>query len=399
VTDSNAWAAADTYLVRAQARDRAGLESDWSEPLSVVIKGGWARTFGGADVDIGRSVQQTSDGGYIVVGFAYSNLNGDVYLVKTDADGNQEWARTFGGSESDEGHSIRQTSDGGYIVLGASGSYRADFWLVKTDADGNQVWTKGFGETGVGLGRSVQQTSDGGYILVGTTELDPADSGDIRLIKTDASGNQTWAQTFGGLGHQDGHSVQQTGDGGYILVGETDSCEGAESDVYLIKTDADGNQTWARTFGAEGCDYGYSVRQTSDGGYIVGGHSQNSGGTNSGRDVYLIKTDASGNQVWAATFGGTNWDGGRSVQQTSDGGYIVAGYCGDGDSGDVYIIKTDASGNKTWAKSLGGTGYDDCHSVQETADGGYVLCGRTSSYGAGRDDVWLIKTDASGNVE
>ena len=281
-----------------------------------------------------------------------------------------------------------------------SGSYRADFWLIKTDADGNQVWAKGFGETGMAEGHSVQQTSDGGYILVGGTYPPGSDSEDILLVKTDAAGNQTWTKTFGWSGNEDGYSVQQTSDGGYILVGETDSCGEYASEVYLIKTDASGNQVWAKLFGEVEYDYGYSVRQTSDGGFIVAGFSQNYGGTNTD-DVYLIKTDADGNRTWARRFGGPGTERGRSVQQTSDGGYIVAGETDPSREGsdDVYLIKTDASGTETWTRTYGGTANDQGYSVRQTAEGGYIICGITASYGAGQDDVWLIKTDASGNVE
>jgi hypothetical protein len=400
--DSHSWAVADTFLVRAQAKDGAGLSSGWSEPFAVAIVGGWTRTFGGNNNDRGHLARQTSDGGYIIVGWtdSYGSGSADVYLIKTDAGGSQTWTKTFGGSESDEGHSVQQTSDGGYIILGGSGSFRADFWLIKTDADGNQVWTKGFGETGRAEGHSVQQTSDGGYILVGGTYPPSSDSGDIRLVKTDASGNQTWARAFGGTGHEDGYSVQQTSDGGYILVGETDTGGGDDSDVYLIKTDANGNQTWAKTFGEWGWDEGHSVQQTSDGGFIIAGYSEYNAGTDA-HDVYLIKTDADGNQTWARRFGGPGTERGRAVQQTSDGGYIVAGetYPSGGGSADAYLIKTDASGTETWTRTYGGAADDGGYSVRQTADGGFVICGTTASYGADKDDVWLVKTDANGNVE
>lgn len=246
VSDTHQWVLADTFEIRAQAKDGAGLSSDWSEPFAVAIIGGWAKTFGGTERDIGYSVQPTTDGGYILVGYTYSygNGDGDVYLIKTDAFGNQTWTKTFGGTGGDGGNSVQQTSDGGYIVLGWTGSYgtgHQSFWLVKTDESGNQVWAQTFGGAGWSFGRSVQQTRDGGYILVGQTGIPLADSGDILLVKTDASGNQTWAKNLGGTGYEEGYSVQQTPEGGYIICGETESYGAGVEDVWLIRTDANGN--------------------------------------------------------------------------------------------------------------------------------------------------------------
>jgi len=405
VSDTHQWVSADTYEIRAQAKDATGTTSAWSQPLTAAILGGWAKTFGGTGDDRGRAVMPTADGGYVVTGYgdSYGAGSGDAYLIKTDAFGSQEWIKTFGGTEWDACYSVRQTSDGGYVMLGATGSYGAgwdNFWLIKTDETGNQVWAQTFGGTHTwNYGRSVEQTSDGGYILAGVTYPYGLDTGNIWLIKTDVDGNQTWARTFGGPDHEDGYSVQQTSDGGYILVGETGLYSEDSIDILLIKTDASGNQRWAKTFGAWGWDLGYSVQQTTDGGYVVAGHSQSFGGANGG-DVCLFKTDADGNQVWAKSFGGANYDRGNSVQQTSDGGYIVVGMTmPDGFSRDVYLVKTDASGTQTWTRTYGGTADDEGYSVLQTADGGYIICGTTASSGAGKDDIWLIRTDANGNVE
>jgi predicted secreted protein len=297
---------------------------------------------------------------------------------------------------------VQQTSDGGYIIAGTTASYGAgsdDFWLIKTDASGGQVWAQTFGGTGWDDGSEVSQTSDGGYIIVGTTSSYGAGSSDIWLIKTDAFGNQTWAKTFGGTGDDQGYSVRQTSDGGYVIVGQTDSYGAGGIDIWLIKTDASGNQIWTKTFGGWTDDYGYSVRQTSDGGYIIVGETDSYGGGNG--DAYLIKTDVSGTQVWTRTFGGANSDAGYSVQQTPDGGYILVGQTSsyvDVDSGDVYVVKTDASGNQVWARTVGGAHPDYGNSVQLAASGGYIIAGSTFSYGAGGQDVWLIKTDADGNT-
>jgi len=188
----------------------------------------------------------------------------------------QSWSRTFGGSENDWGYSVQQTSDGGYILFGTTESYGAgdyDFWLIKTDAQGNKEWERTFGGSDWDWGTSVQQTRDGGYILLGGTWSYGAGDYDFWLIKTDSQGNKQWERTFGGSDWDWGISVQQASDGGYILLGYTESYGAGSADFWLIKTDSQGNKQWAKTFGGSEDDQGYSVQQASDGGYILlGGH-------------------------------------------------------------------------------------------------------------------------------
>jgi hypothetical protein len=310
----------------------------------------WDDVFGGTLDDYGNSVQQTSDGGYITTGWTYFFGAGssDAWLIKTDASGNKTWDRTFGGLLDDGGSSVRQTSDGGYIIAGTTNSYGAgsnDFWLIKTDASGNHVWDKTFGGVGDDEGHSVQQTSDGGYIVAGNTNSYGSGSDNIWLVKTDASGNEVWDKTLGEALNDGGHSVQQTSDGGYIVVGTTTLHAEGGFDAWLVKTDSLGNKVWDKTLGGPGQDGGQSVQQTSDGGYIIAGTTEFYGA--GGRDFWLVKTDADGNMVWDRTFGGTRNDEGYSAQQTSDGGYVIAGstdLTGARDF-DVLLIKTDANGN------------------------------------------------------
>ncbi|MEP7170786.1 MAG: T9SS type A sorting domain-containing protein, partial [Bacteroidota bacterium] len=166
-------------------------------------------------------------------------------------------------------------------------------------------------------------------------------------IKTDSSGNLLWSKTFGGTGDDEGRSVQQTTDGGYIISGYKEKGSAfIDLDIYLIKTDSNGNLLWSKTIGGTGDEIGFSVQQTTDGGYIVLGITYSVGA--GGLDVYLIKTDDNGNSLWTKTFGGTNDDWAGSVQQTTDGGYIITGYTqnfGSGGYSDVYLIKTDSLGN------------------------------------------------------
>ena len=348
----------------------------------------WNKTFGGAGGEFGDSVQQTSDNGYVITGQtdSYGAGGSDFWLVKTDASGNETWNKTFGGAGNDYGRSVQQTSDGGYVMTGETTSYGAGgLWLVKTDASGNETWNKTFGGTGGEGGMSVQQTSDGGYVMTGYTYSYGAGSDDFWLVKADAAGNETWNKTFGGGGSDHGRSVQQTFDGGYVITGRTDSYGAGSDDFWLVKTDAAGNETWNKTFGDAGGEFGASVQQTSDGGYVITGGEWGGMG--------LVKTDASGNETWNKTFGSAGNDWGMSVQQTFDGGYVITG-AGAG-SGDLWLVKTDASGNETWNKTFGDAAYEQGMSVQQTSEGGYVMTGYTYSYGAVNGDFWLVKVSGT----
>ena len=361
----------------------------------------WNMTFGGTGDDYGYSVQQTADGGYIIAGYTYSYGvgNADIWLIKIDSNRTEEWNKTFGGAEADlfDRGAVRETSDGGYIITGYTYSYGAgdaDVWLIKTDKNGNEMWNRTFGGAYHDWGHSVQQTSDGGYIIAGRTDPYEGARADAWLIKTDSNGVEEWNRTFGTDACEYAASVQQTSDGGYIVAGRTTSYGAGMADAWLIKTDSNGIEEWNRTFGGAGYDYGYSVQQTTDGGYIM------VGSTNNRQDVWLIKTDSDGMEEWDSIFGGTSMDEGYSVQQTADGGYIVAGYTesyGAG-LGDVWVIKADPDGNEQWNTTCGGAELEKGYSVQQTSDGGYIAAGYTKSYGAGYTDMCVVKLSVPTNV-
>jgi hypothetical protein len=356
----------------------------------------WTRTYGGPAPDYGSSVQQTSDGGYIVAGTeGYDGPDSvQVYLIKTDAAGDTVWTRKYGGTRREAGESVRQTSDGGYIIAGLTTSFGAgqeDVYLIKTNASGDTIWTKTYGGTGSDYGRSVKQTSDGGYIITGFTDSFGAGSYDVYLIKTNASGDTVWTKTYGGASEESGSCVQQTSDGGYVISGYTFSFGAGPTDVYLIRADAGGGVVWGRVYGGASWEFGNSVQQTSDGGYIVAGETESFGAGDS--DTYLIRTDADGDTVWTRTYGGTGHEAGFSVQETSDGGYIIAGhtYTFGAGGGDVYLIRADAGGGVIWARAYGDTAEEGSYSVQQTSDGGYIVAGHADPSGTGNDDVYLIR--------
>jgi hypothetical protein len=353
----------------------------------------WERTYGR---DEGKSVQQTTDGGYIVAGYTMSFANGtQFYLIKTNSFGDILWTRTYGETGNDYGYSVQWTSDGGYIVAGKynAGGSTNRVYLIKTNASGDTLWTKTYeGGAYENAGYSVQQTSDGGYIVAGYTDS-IANSDQVFLIKTNATGDILWTRTYGGTDQDFGYSVQQTSDTGYIVAGTTASF-GNLWKVYLIKTNASGDTLWTRVYGGTGQDEGRSVQQTSDGGYIIAGFSSSFGAGM--YDVYLIKTSATGDTLWTRTYGGMDEDYGYSVQQTQEGGYIVAGTTTSfGNLWKVYLIKTNTRGDTLWTRTYGGVNYSEGYSVQQTTDGGYIVTGYTV-FGP-TAQVYLIKTDSLGN--
>jgi hypothetical protein len=354
----------------------------------------WNNTFGGVENDIGVSVQQTTDGGYIITGrtnYSFYNGTNDILLIKTDSFGNELWNKTFGGSEYNEGYCVQQTTDGGYIITGLKDR---DVWLIKTDNMGCEVWNRTFGGPRGEIGYCAQQTTDGGYIITGGKDIDiSAYESDIWLIKTDNMGCEVWNRTFGGKEFDFGYYVQQTTDGGYIITGVKDmDIYPISGNVWLIKTDNMGCEVWNRTFGGTDWDGGYCVQQTSDGGYIISGITESFGAGES--DVWLIKTDSNGNIIWDKTFGGTEDDGSSCFKQTSNGGCIITGGTesfGAGES-DVWLIKTDSTGSEVWNRTFGGTDWDGGWCVQQTSDGGYIISGvkdMDDYFISG--DVWLIK--------
>jgi regulation of enolase protein 1 (concanavalin A-like superfamily) len=323
-----------------------------------------------------------------------------VYLVKADTQGRKLWSKTFGQGDVNSGKSVQQTVDQGYILAGttwSSDGTQSNIYVVKTDADGNEIWSRTYGGNRKDEGHSVRQTTDGGYIITGYTDSFGEGNEDVCLIKTDGDGDEIWSRTYGGNRKDEGHSVRQTTDSGYIIAGHTDSFGEGNDDVYLIKTDANGTSLWSRTFGGKGRDWGRSVLQTSDGGYIVAGTTWPFEERYS--DVYMMKTDERGRKIWQKTFGGRYGDYGSSMQQTTDGGYIVVGNTwpfGTIGESKIYLVKTDGKGGKDWVKKIGGGGSVYGLSVCQTADGGYVVVGKTEHVGSEDDDIYLVKIRGDG---
>ncbi len=349
-----------------------------------VAQTGFERWYGDAADDGAFDVIETTDNGFALTGY-YRSAPGaldDVWLIKTNASGDVIWTQTYGGADYDDGKSVRQTADGGYIIGGwtqSSGAGEKDILLIKTDASGNVEWEKTYGGTDIDEAEAVRQTSEGGFIVAATSATD------ILLLKTDASGTIEWQRLFRkGVVFDMAGSVLQASDGGYVVVG-------GGSHIWLFKTDANGDMLWEQVFPAPaGVGTGRAVRTTSDGGYIV------TGWVAVGlwdHDIFLAKTDADGNVAWTKTIGHLDSiQDGESVQQTTDGGYIIGGTTdyGLGTQQDVFLVKTDASGDSLWTITFGGDAFDEGYSVLQSQDGAYVIGGHTGSWGNG--SAYLIKT-------
>lgn len=381
----------------------------------------WQKSLGGTSDDEAWSIQQTNDGGYIALGNSYSNDgnvtgnhgDGDCWIVKLDESGNLEWQKCLGGTGPEETGSVRQTTDGGYIVAGWTGSNDGDVmgdhgyydrWIVKLDSIGDIQWQKCLGGTGAEGANSIQQTIDGGYIVVGWSL-----SNDSDVIKLDSVGDIQWQKPWGGT---QATSAQQTADSGYIIGGYKNDFNGY-GDYWVVKFDNSGTTEWQKSLGGLSIDDARSIQQTADGGYVVAGLAESDNGDvtgpHGGYDYWVVKLNDAGNLEWEKCLGGTGDDKGWFIQQTTDEGYIVAGgaQSNDGDvtgahgDWDVWVTKIDSGGNLQWQKCLGGTNVDWGSCVQQTTDGGYIVAAYSQSNNGdvtdnhGGADFWIVKLSPS----
>jgi len=385
-----------TYTLKVEATNLSGNKS--SKNISVKVNNG-QKTFGGSYDDCARSVKQTTDGGYIVAGYTRSfGADYDAYILKLNSDGSLAWQETLGGNYVDYAYSIQQTTDGGYIVAGGTTTFGfgyVDAYVLKLNSDGNLAWQKTFGGYGEDQAYSIQQTTDSGYIVAGYTRSFGAGGYDVYILKLNSDGNLEWQKTFGGEGEDQAYSIQETTDGGYIVAGYTNSFGAGGYDVYVLKLNSDGSLAWQKTFGGNNEDYAYSIQQTTDGGYIVAGYTW-SFGAGYNADVYVLKLNSDGSLAWQKRFGGSGDDQAYSIQETTDGGHIIAGSTGS----DIYILKLDSNENLAWQKTFGGSDWDYAYSIQQTTDGGYIVAGNTYSFGnvSYYSDVYILKLDSNGEL-
>jgi len=402
----------------------------------------WQKCYGGSGVDEARSVQKTTDGGFIVAGKTNSyngNVTGnhggtDIWVIKLDSLGNLDWQKCLGGALNEIAYYVIQTNDNGFAVTGSTNSNDGnitgnhgggDCFLIKLDSSGLIQWQKCYGGTGQDGGYSVQQTSDNSFIISGYTNSYDGDvSGnhggftDCWVIKTDSLGNLQWQKCIGGSAEERGFAVQQTTDNGYIINGHTQSTDGditvnhGNDDYMIVKLDSLSNIEWQKCYGGTGTDNAYSILEVGNKNYIVSGFTNSTDGdiSNSGYhgnfDYWIIKIDSLGYIMWKVCLGGSNSENeSNCLKPTPDGGFVMVGstssnngnVLGNHGSYDVWVVKIDSTGSIQWQKCLGGTADDYGYSIDVINNQSYVVVGTTYSNDGdvsgshGDCDFWIVK--------
>lgn len=355
------------------------------------------KTFGTTNYEEAWGGTTTSDSGFIFSG--YTNFDNS-YIIKLRSNGDTTWIKNINGGGVDLLYSVQQTNDKGFIFAGRTNGFGAggqDMFLIKTDTSGNNQWTQAIGGTSDETVNSVKQTLDGGFILAGNTYSFGAGLNDLYIVKVNTSGIILWTKSIGGAGNENAYSIIETTDSSFVVVGLTTSFGAGDKDIVAVKISKNGNIIWAKTFGGAGDDRANSIQETTDGGFIIGGVTSSFGAGN--YDFNLIKIDFSGNFSWEKTFGGLGDEWAYSIQETNDMGFVLAGYTnsfGAGNS-DYYIVKTNLAGDTIWTKTFGGTMAEYATSVIQTPDNGYAIFGYGQSFGAGDFDFYFVKTDTNGN--
>jgi hypothetical protein len=364
---------------------------------------GWQHTFGGSRDDVGYYAQQTIDGGFIVTGQTSSfssNMEYDLYLLKTNSNGALLWQKTFGGVNFDSGASLKQTSDGGFIILGTTlvNSISYDIFILKTDSNGIEQWTQSIANSLLSeRAYSIQITSDGGFIIVGS-KWNPGSLGssDVYVIKTNEQGVVLWEQTYGGNNStENGYQIKETTDGGFIISGSTyvNPSDSNSGDVLLLKINNSGLLQWQNTFGGINGDEGYDICQTQDGGFIISGCKKCS----SQGFTYLIKTNQNGGLEWETTYGEPGWSfDSFGVLQDNDGGFVILGNKVNSNS-EIHLFKMDPLGILQWNYQYGGSEWSYGRSLVKTNDGGFLITGYSESFSSiNPGELYLLRTDGQG---
>jgi hypothetical protein len=346
-----------------------------SEPTTL-----WEKEYGGPYNDDANWVENTTGGGFILVGTTTTTDStwGDVSMIRINPWGDTLWTRQYGGVEGESAEGVRETPDGGFIVVGLTTSYgagSADVYALRTDSNGDTLWTRTYGGPGYDTAYGVDLAHGSGYVITGIK--DPGGgTGDVYLVRIDGNGDTLWTNTYGGTEVDWAMRVRRTSDGGYIMVGETRSFGYGLGDAYLVKVDSLGVMEWHQWYGGASVDVAYDVRQTASGGYIAVGYTASAGAGSF--DVFLIHTLADGDSIWTKTYGGTGYESGLSIVITYDYNYVIVGNTNSYGAGsqDVYVVKVSPTGEFIWDETYGGADYDAGSSIQETPDKGYVICGR-----------------------
>jgi len=375
-------------------------------PVSSGAQSKFEKAYGDTSNEYGRYAITTSQGGYAMAGYVQrTSTTNDMYFIEVDSCGNFIRDRRIGGTKDEEAQVITKNNSGDYVMAGYTKSYgfgQSDAYVVRLNSPGLNT------AVGYPFGDSLQEAAEymtimnsGNYALTGGTNSLTSGGYDVFFARVTAAGALTTFRSYGGSGDDRGYSIRQTSDGGFIIAGGTQSFGAGSSDFYLLKINSTGGLTWTKTFGGPKYDEAYDVKQTLDGGYILVGKTRDRDSTGTSKDdIYIVKTTSSGALSWAKVYGGTDNESGESVIQLSDSSYVVAGYTksyGHGDY-DAYLLKLNKAGGLVWSRTYGGNKEDKAYSVEKTSDNGFVLCGHTKSFGSGGFDFYLIKTDNNGHT-
>jgi len=356
---------------------------------------GWERTYGGSGYDEGRSIVQVADGGFAVAG-TYSGVDTfGIWVLRINPTGDTLWTKIFGGSEFTTGNSIIETSDSGFVVAGFSSNFtNDDAWVLRLNSAGDTIWVKTFDASSKDRAYSIIQTTDGGFALVGETDMLGSGQGDVWVLRLDSSGDTLWSKTYGGIYDDKGYSIIPTTDGGFAVAGTyaNDSVD-IDLDIWIMRLDSSGDTLWTKKYGGSDWNFGYSIIQTSDDGFAVTGTYSSIVNT----DIWVLKLNSFGDTVWTKTYGGTDGEMGHSIVQTFDDGFAITGPTRSFGAGavDIWILRLDSFGDTLWTRTFGGTDWDRSYSIVQTSDSGFAVVGHTYSFGIG-GDVYLIKTDSLG---
>ncbi len=363
----------------------------------------WENSFGGRGADGGNHSIGTSDGGYISVGYtnAYGNGKNDVWIIKTDFTGEREWSRVYGGKLDDYGWGITESIDGGYVIAGETFSFgrgQSDIYLLKIDSTGNMVWNTTFGGLAEDVAYAVVNSDDGGFVVASQTKSYGKGGSDGMIVKFNSDGIKEWHRLFGGKGLDYFKSITIDSIKGYVLAGGTRSFDNGDSQGWLLSVNLDGFPKWEKTYGDKGEDAFNMITRTKDNGFVAVGSSA-SFFSKGMKDVVMIKLDSLGQKLWMNLYGGKKDDIATAVSECKDGGFILTGETtsyGKGKS-DIFLLKTNQLGREKWKKTVGGIGVDIGKSVQELSKGGYIISGTSTISNLSFDSI-LIKTDKKGNV-
>ena len=357
----------------------------------------WTYAYSENPVAVASCIEQTSDDGFIICGTAnyYTSEAADLLLLKLDADGDTMWTKILNTGAQEIARCVRQTPGGGYIITGAYDLYginNKDVYLVKTDANGDTLWTRTFGGANDDEGYSLCLTDDSGFIIAGTTS---SFGGwlDVYIIKTDSLGNEEWYRSYGDSYFWDfGYDIAQTLDGGYIICGKTAIWGGEYFDSYLLRTDESGDTLWTRVIPHYYENEAKSIKVTPDGGYIYTGATTNP--HNYYEDVLLVKTDSEGIVEWSHTYDNGFTDIGNDFDFADDGGYIIVGQTGTLDDCDILVLRTDAMGDTVWTTTFTRGINNIGNSVIRTNDGGFIIAGDSNEGYFIDSDVWILRLEA-----